>query len=29
MKARARFDDILIAGYFSNGLSILDVKSSD
>ena len=26
MKACARFDEILIAGYFLNGLSILDVK---
>ena len=26
MKPCARFDEILIAGYFLNGLSILDVK---
>ena len=26
MKAYARFDEILTAGYFLNGLSILDVK---
>ena len=26
MKACARFDEVLIAGYFSNGLSILDVN---
>ena len=26
MKACARFDEILIVGYFLNGLSILDVK---
>ena len=26
MKACARFDEVLIAGYFLNGLSILEVK---
>ena len=26
MKARARFHEIIIAGYFLNGLSVLDVK---
>ena len=29
MKAYARFDEVLIAGYFLNGLSILDVKFAD
>ena len=26
MKACAKFDEVLIAGWFLNGLSILDVK---
>ena len=26
MKACARFDEVLFAGYFLNGLSILDMK---
>ena len=29
MDACARFDKIVIAGYFLNGLSILDVKSAN